>query len=40
VATAVVAADAGLIVEAHGQRREAATIADALTLLAERGQPS
>jgi len=40
VATAVVAADAGLIVEAHGQRREAATIADALALLAERGQPS
>lgn len=40
VATAVVAGEAGLTLEANGQRHDAATIADALALLAERGEPS
>ncbi|MCP9491014.1 MAG: hypothetical protein MSC31_14245 [Solirubrobacteraceae bacterium MAG38_C4-C5] len=41
VATAVVAGQAGLTVEtAHGRRRDVATAADALALLAERGEPS
>jgi len=39
-ATAVVAGDAGLTVEENGRPRDAATIADALALLAERGEPS